>query len=184
MGPGSHIYWASVYDGGSDNYRETLLVEGEDFALYQMVSDWAQGDTNDYFALFSGIYYAPCEDDMPTAQEREAIAGLYPLNPGDKVEIVSNGGASFTVGEATEFFLMGRPRAAHQIDVVHAGDDPSEEAIVVLDDTPLTVAIQWDESARDLARLVTSPKSVASTRVDPDLIGSCASLMNNQTNEN
>lgn len=64
------------------------------------------------------------------------------------------------------------------------GDDPSEEAIVVLDDTPITVAIQWDESARDLAGLVTSPKSVASTLVDPDLIGSCASLMNNQTNEN
>ena len=184
LGPGSVVYWTSVYDGGSDEYREALLAEGEDFALYQMVSEWAEGGAGDYFALFSGIYYAPCEDEMPSAEEREAIAGLYPLSPGAKVAIGGDQGPTFTIGEATEFFLMGRPRAAHKIDVTYAGDDPSEESITVLDDMPLTVAIQWSDGARDSASLVTSPKSVASTPVDTDLIGNCASLMNIQTNEN
>lgn len=184
MGPGSNIYWASAYDGGSDNFREALLEQGEDFAIFQSISDWAEGGPADYFTLFSGVFYVPCDADMPTPEERESIAGLYPLTTGNTASVATGDGASFTVGEATEFFLMGRSRPAHEIHSTYAGDEPSEETIIVLDDTPLTVVIQWDESSRDSARLITSPKSVASTRVDTDLIGTCASLLNKQTNEN
>lgn len=181
MGPGSSIYWTSASDGNADRFRDTLLVQGEDFALFKTESDWGAGDETDYYALFSGIYYNTCDLEMPTDEERAALAGLWPLTEGNKVEITSDTGATFEVGSQAEFFLMGKMRAAHQVQGAYFGDDPSEETIYVLDDLPLTVAVHWPEGGRDSVTLVTKPKSVASTPVDTDLIGTCASLLNKQT---
>jgi len=79
---------------------------------------------------------------------------------------------------------MGKRHAAHQISISYLGEEASEETVFVLDDVPMTVAVHWEGGGRDSATLVTRPKSVASTPVDTDLIGTCASLLNNQTDEN
>lgn len=184
LGPGSVVFWTSAQDGNADRFRETLLIEGEDFAIYQTESDWAAGDETDYFALFSGIYYNTCDLEMPNAEERDALAALWPLTEGDTAEIATDQGASVEIGEASEFFLMGKRHAAHQISISYLGEEASEETVFVLDDVPMTVAVHWEGGGRDSATLVTRPKSVASTPVDTDLIGTCASLLNNQTDEN
>lgn len=183
MGPGSSVYWTSAHDGNADRFRETLLAQGEDFALFKTESEWAAGDEADYFALFSGIYYNTCDLEMPTAEERAALAGLWPLTEGGAVELSSDQGAIVEVGSQTEYYLMGQMRDAHSISLAYLGDDPSEETIFVLDALPLTVAIHWQDGSQDSATLVTRPRSVASTPVDTDLIGNCASLLNNQTEQ-
>ena len=184
MGPGSSIYWTSASGGSADRFRDTLLVQGDDFALFKTESDWSAGDETDYYALFSGIYYNTCDLEMPTDEERTALAGLWPLAEGKKVEIASDSGATFEVGASAEYFLMGEMRAAHEIKGTYLGDDPSEETIYVLDDLPLTVAVHWPEGGRDSVTLVTRPKSVASIPVDTDLIGTCARLLNKQIDKN
>jgi len=94
LGPGSIVFWTSAQDGNADRFRETLLIEGEDFAIYQTESDWAAGDETDYFVLFSGIYYNTCDLEMPNAEERAALAALWPLTEGDTAEIATDQGAS------------------------------------------------------------------------------------------
>lgn len=177
------MYWTSTSGSGSDKYSETLLVQGDDFAIFRTDSDWSEGGVSDHFALFSGIYYNACDMEMPTAEERQAMAGLWPLSEGAKVDVSAGKGASIEVGATADFYLMGKTRAAHSIKISYQGDDPSEESIIVLDEVPLTVAIIWDDSTRDTTTLVTRPTSAASTPVDIDLIGNCASLLNNQTNK-
>ncbi|MEM6557787.1 MAG: hypothetical protein AAF642_18015 [Pseudomonadota bacterium] len=184
FGPGSMLFWTSAQDGNADRFRETLLIEGDDFAIFQTKSDWTTGDETDYFALFSGIYYNTCDLEMPNSDERAALAALWPLTEGDTVEIATEQGATFEIGAATEFYLMGKRHAAHEISISYLGDDASEETAIVLDDVPMTVAVNWEGGGRDSATLVTRPKSVASTPVDTDLIGTCASLLNNQTDKN
>ena len=159
------------------------MVQGDDFAIFRTDSDWSEGGVTDHFALFSGIYYNTCDLEMPTMDERQAMAGLWPLSEGTKVDISTGDGASIEVGSAAELFLMGKPRSAHSVKISYRGDDPSEESIIVLDEVPLTAAIFWEDGTRDTTTLVTRPTSVASTPVDIDLIGNCASLLNNQTNK-
>ncbi|MEM7328189.1 MAG: hypothetical protein AAF437_05575 [Pseudomonadota bacterium] len=184
LGPGSMIFWSSGHDGGTEKFRETLIAQGDDFALYRTESEWSAGDTSDYFALFSGVYYTTCDLEMPTGEERDAIADLWPLTPGARLEIETGDGAAYEIGDAMEYFLMGKYRPAYKVSATYMGEEATDEEFVVLASQPLTVAIDWQDGGRDSATLVTRPKSVASTPVDTDLIGNCASLLNNQTDEN
>ncbi|MEL7041873.1 MAG: hypothetical protein AAGL90_10130 [Pseudomonadota bacterium] len=184
MGPGSSIFWTSAFDGNTDNFRETLLVQGDDFAIFQSEADWSEGDATDYFALFSGIYFNTCNLEMPTSEERQALAALWPLTEGATVEIATDEGATFSVGQSTEFYLMGEPRAAHSIDIAYKGEEPSEETILVLDDMPLTVSVNWDDGSRDSVTLVTRPKVDPLPELNTDLIGTCAALLDAKTEQN
>lgn len=182
--PGSSIFWTSAYDGGSDNFRETVIAQGDDFEIYRNDGDWSDGGVADHFALFSGIYFASCDTEMPSAEERTEIAGLWPLTSGASVELSNGNGTRFEIGVSQEFFMMGKTWAAHTITGTYSGDEPSEEALIVLDEFPLTVAVHWEDGTKDTATLVTKPTSVASTLIDTDLIGNCASLLNNLRNKN
>jgi len=184
LGPGSTIYWTSAYEGGTDKFQERLVHDGEDFHIYKTDGEAAANDPSDYFALFSGIYFTGCDTEMPNAEERAQIAGLWPLTPGASVDISTGDGAKYEVGEPQEVFLMGKTRSAHLIKGTYYGEDASGEMLTVLDDLPLTVGIQWDEGGKDTATLITRPNAVASTMVDTDLIGTCASLLNTQTDKN
>ncbi len=184
IGPGSYIYWTSAYEGGSDRYQEQLIAETGDVQLFKTINEYSEGEPGDYFALFSGIYFTLCDTEMPTADERAAIAGLWPLTPGAVVEIKSGDGAKLEVGEATQYYLMGRSRPAHLVSGTYFGEEESSEVLTVLDDVKLTVGIDWEEGSKDSAMLVTKPNAVASTEVDTGLIGTCADLLNTETEEN
>ncbi|MEO1305044.1 MAG: hypothetical protein AAFV37_08710 [Pseudomonadota bacterium] len=181
IGQGSELFWVSAYDGGSDRFYESIVAEQADVQIYKTQGEYAAGDVGDYFALFSGIYVAGCDGDMPTQDERSAIADLWPLTPGSVVEISSGDGAKLEVGEPTEFFLMGQSRPAHIITGTYYGEDTSTEEIIVLDDVKATVGIRWQESGQDSVVLVTRPDDPASTFADTDLIGTCADLLNTET---
>lgn len=181
VGPGSYVYWASVYDGSSDRFREHIRLQGEGFEIYQNSDEYSDGTPADYYALFSGIYYAACDTEMPTAEERADLMGLWPLTEGNAVTISSDVGAIITVGEPAEFFLMGRTWPAHRVSVAYEGDDPSEESVIVLDQVPLTVTIDWEDESSDKVLLVTRPKPESAAELDPTLIGNCASLLTEQT---
>lgn len=184
IGQGSEIFWTSAYDGGSDNFYERLVAEQDDVQIFQSVSEWAAGDESDYFVLFSGIYYTGCDGEMPTAEERAAVANMWPLTPGSSVEIKTGDGAKFEIGEPTDFYLMGRGRPAHKVTGTYYGEEETTEEFVVLNDVKLTVAIAWEEGGRDSATLVTKPDAVASTFANTDLIGTCADLLNTETDQN
>lgn len=184
FGPGSKVFWVSTMDGSVDRFYESLIAQGEDFEIFRNDGEWSDGSVTDHFVVFSGIYFTACDTEMPSVEDRQAIAGLWPLKMGAKVEIGSNSGASLEIGAARDFFLMGKNWPAHSITGKYFGDDPSEEEIIVLDDLPLTVTVRWQEGGVDTATLVTPPPSVASAPVDTDLIGNCASLLNIETDKN
>lgn len=155
------MYWASLYDGNSD--------------------------PSDYHVLFSGIYFATCDTEMPSQAERDALAALRPLSEGARIEITSGDGASFTVGAPTTAFLMGRDRPAHLVSGIYAGDDAEDETtetLVVLDRAPLTASVDWQDEGRDKMMLVTQPRPDRVEPLDTDLIGNCARLWIEQTDKN
>lgn len=181
VGPGSYIYWTSAYDGGSEQYQEKMIAEGDGFAVYQSVNDYQSSDASDYFALFSGTYFTTCDAEMPTEEERKALAALLPFTAGQSVEITSGDGARVEIGAATEFFLMGKTWPAHKVAYAYAdGDGTTDEDVIVLDQVPVTVSIRWDESSVDAVTLVTRPKSEFEPDLSEDTIGNCASLFNQQ----
>ena len=184
MGQGSEIFWTSAYDGGSDKFYERLVVDQGDVQIFKTVNDYPAGDEGDYFVLFSGIYYTGCDSEMPTAEERTAVANLWPLTSGSTVEIKTGDGVKIEVGEQTEFFLMGRNRPAHKVTATYYGDEETSEELIILDDVKLTVGIAWQEGGIDSAMLVTKPDAVASTFANTDLIGTCGDLLNTETDQN
>jgi hypothetical protein len=184
LGTGSDLYWTSAYEGGSDRFKERLIAENGDVQIFRTDNEFSEGAPSDYFALFSGIYYATCDLEMPTAEERAALEGLWPLTPGNQVEIKSGDGAKIEVGEPTEFFLMGKSRPAHIVTGKYFGEEESSETLIVLNDVRLTVGINWQDDGKDSVTLVTKPDAVASTNANTDLIGNCADLLKTQTDEN
>lgn len=178
VGPGSVAYWASAYAGSVDRFNERILVQGDGFELYETHDQYASGEPSDYYALFSGIYYTGCDEDMPTAEERALVKTLYPLAVGKSVEIGATNPTKIEIEAATEIFLMGQTWPAHKIKIEYQGDDPSEETVIVLDHVPLTARIDWDDDSKDTLLLVTSPKPQSLAELDLDLIGTCASLLN------
>lgn len=179
VGPGSHAFWATTYGSSVDRYSEKILKTGDGYELFELHEDYKSGGPSDYYALFSGIYYASCDEDMPTADERDALKALFPLMPDKSVQIgTSESGTKISVQAPAEYFLMGKTWDAHTVKIEYTGEEPSEEVVTVLNDMPLTVRIDWDEDSKDTLLLMTKPKPDATPELDTDLIGNCASLLN------
>ena len=178
FGPGSLGFWINSYDGATDRYSEKVMSQGEGFEIYQVSSEYRSGEASDYYALFSGTYYASCDEDMPNAEDRAELKDLLPLAPEKTADIgAADDGTLISVLAPTEFFLMGRNWPAHSVKIQYRGEDPNEETVTVLDALPLTVRIDWDDDSRDTLLLVTKPTSIAPD-LDKSLIGNCASLLN------
>jgi len=161
-GVGSSLYWASVFEGSSaDGFREKVLRVASDAELFRSGEEDDFLDESSFFALFSGILFRSCDQDMPTAEERDALAGLWPLTEGDEVSITSDGGATVIIGAPTQYFLMGAERAAHHVEIKYdtsTEEENFDEKLIVLDDLKLTVQIDWDDTSIDKVMLVTRAK--------------------------
>ena len=185
LGPGSVLYWSSHYDGSNDRYAEKVIAEGADFKIYlNDIEELGDGPAN-YFALFSGIDYRLCDAEMPTAEEREAIATLWPLETGKTAAIFATGDnpASVEIGDATDLYLMGQKRSAHSVTIDYENNEETEdETIVVLNDTHLTGLIQWADNSRDTLLLVTKPRPDKDYDLSEEAIGTCAALLTETEN--
>ncbi|GAB5458446.1 MAG: hypothetical protein Hens3KO_14760 [Henriciella sp.] len=183
LAPGSNIYWLNGYEGGYDQSREQLIALGDDFAIYKTISEYLTGDVSDYFALFSGIDYRTCDGDMPTADERRALSDLWPLTEGGSAQISLPELATIEVGAATEFYLMDKRLPAHNVTIDYSdNENTQDEALIVLDQIPVTVAIRWSETEKDTATLITGPKPEFTADLSEETIGSCAGLLKETTN--
>lgn len=184
--PGASVFWNSVSDGSTSTFRELVIATGEDWVLYESKFDdaWELEDmtvTDNLFLLFSGIDYRSCTDGpLPSAEEREALKSLRPFKKGDTVELATlEAKPVVKVGEGLNYFLMGQMRPAHKIHIDYE-DDESDENLVVLDDTNLTVAIDWDETSRDRVMSVTSGNPDAPIGFTEEELGVCAPLLASQ----
>lgn len=183
IGPGSSVYWINFYEYDHDQYRELLVAQGDDFAIYKTVSEYEAGDASDYFALFSGIDFHSCDMDMPDAARRQSVASLWPLEEGKSVEITLPDNATVAVGAPTEFFLMGETLPAHNVTFDYAdNEENSDEVLVVLDQMPVTASIRWNETDRDTVMMITKPKDVPTADLSEETIGACASLLSETKN--
>jgi len=183
FGEGSTVYWTLAYDGGSDRLIERALISGDDFMIFQTVGDTAVGDASDYFALYSGIDYRTCDETQATAEERAALAALWPLEPGKSAKITSYDDTALTVrvGEASAFFLMGQMWPAHQLTLDYESEEETDEELIVLDQLPISVSLKWDATSLDTVTLVTKPSPVALPDLSQETIGECAALLNEKT---
>ncbi len=177
---GTIYYWTNKFDGGTDKFHEKLAIKDGDVEIYQTLGEYVSGDASDYYALFSGIEYRSCQDDqMPSAEDRKAIAALWPLETGKTVTTTSNGepASEIEIGEPTQFFLMGEVRPAHKITINYPGkDDATTEELTVLDDLAVTVAIRWNETDADTLQLITGAKQQSSLALDRETLGNCVDL--------
>lgn len=185
LGPGSVLFWSSHFDGSNDRYAEKVIAEGPDFKIYlNDIEELGIGPAN-YFALFSGIDYRSCDAEMPAAEERVAVAALWPLETGKTAAIftTSDNPAAVKIGDATDMFLMGQSRAAHSIKIDYENNEETEdETIFVLNDTHLTGVIEWAEGSQDTLLLVTKPRPETDYDLSEGAIGTCAALLTDTEN--
>ena len=96
----------------------------------------------------------------------------------EAVEVGGGVPAKIAIEAPSEMFLMGQIWPAHTVKIEYQDEDASLETLKVLDQVPLTTQIDWDDDSKDTLLLVTKPKPQSGPALDPDLIGNCASLLN------
>ena len=178
---GSSIYWSSTFDGSADAFRERVILTGDDWVLYQSIFDTGEEEVispDSLFLLYGGIDYRSCFDTpLPTEAERDAIKALRPFSEGATVELASlEDDPVVRVGAATEYFLMGQTHPAHEV-LIDYGDEDLNEKLVVLDDYPLTVVIDWDDSSQDRVMMVSGAKTTKITPPTASQLGACAAIL-------
>ncbi len=176
IGDGSVLYWSSNSGGMAELYQDMVLHRGEDFILYRNMEFDGDLGAGNYYVEFSGLLYMGCEDAMPSAQERASLMEMWPLATGATLRIEDSSVAEFTIGEPTQYFLMGRYWPAHLVEV---GYEESTETLIVADGLKAPVRIDWDEASRDSLLLVTAPRERADAADLNSLdMGTCAALLN------
>ena len=184
VAPGTSIFWVTNFDGDTDQYRERVHKVGSDWILFQSLFEdtYYEDDEalpgQDYFLIFSGIEFYDCsEDKFPSSEEREARAGLFPLETGTSITLGEGEMLrTMMVGEATPFFLMGDDRSAHDLLIEYADDSLSED-LTILDDPAMTVGITWDESSKDRVLAINSTANTPLPELTEQDLGFCAGFL-------
>lgn len=175
MGVGSKLFWgAAEYP-----YSETILAVKDDFVIY--LNDEIEGDVptpEEYYVIFSGIYFETCGAEMPSKAQRDAFADFLPLKEGAKLVTQVSDGVTFEVTGRSKPFLMGKYRDAHRIEISYDNDDYGGETIDVIDALPLNVRLDYgDESVYRLNLLTSSDQIGVQDGLEQQNIGNCASLI-------
>ena len=178
---GSSVFWSASTGGSADTFRERVVLTGDDWVLYQSIFDTEEDEAmspDSLFLLYGGIDYRSCFDTpLPTEAERDAIKALRPFSEGATVELASlEDDPVVRVGAATEYFLMGQTHPAHEV-LIDYGDEDLNEKLVVLDDYPLTVVIDWDDSSQDRVMMVSGAKTTKITPPTASQLGACAAIL-------
>lgn len=178
---GSSIFWSTIYDGTASSFRERLIASGDDWQIFHSIYEGMEDEPlgpESLFVVYSGIDYRSCGDGaLASADERKAVAGLWPLTEGASVALTTlEDPITIHVGEPTEFYLMGQTHPAHTIQIEY-GDQDLNEQIVVLDELPLTVRMDWDETSWDKVMSVSGPKTATLETPTAAELGICAALL-------
>jgi hypothetical protein len=179
VGSGSIVYWSSSYEGASDQFHERVLAVGDDWVLFKSKFDdeFLDDEISDLFMIFSGIEYRACDESMPSDEDREALASLFPLEEGRTISLaLDDDELAIRVGSATSYFLMGQMHPAHDVFLVFE-DEEYNQKTVVLDEKPFTVAIDWDEKSSDRVMSITSPKEAPRSGQTTEDLGNCAAFL-------
>lgn len=175
MGVGSKLFW-----GAADYpYSETILAVKDDFVIY--LNDEIEGDVptpEEYYVIFSGIYFETCSAEMPSKDQRDAFADFLPLKEGAKLVTQVNDGVTFEVTERSKPFLMGKYREAHRLKISYDNEDSGGETIDIIDGLPLNVRLAYDDEDVYRLNLLTRSETIGvEDGLDQKNIGNCASLI-------
>ena len=168
---------------GNENQRETrislVVATGEDYAIY--LSDLRLSDDNPsaYIAEFSGIHLTSCAGDMPTPDEREGLASVWPMTSGDTIEVSGPLSATYTIGKLTSHTLN-VSEGPTQARFIKASYGDVENDITFSLNWNMPVAIGWQDGTGDRVLEVLPPTGDAEIRSDlGSALGNCAALLDN-----
>ncbi|MEM5518239.1 hypothetical protein WNY37_14865 [Henriciella sp. AS95] len=175
-------YWSSSYEGAQSSYRARVIAVGEDFVLFEPAGGevWTEEEEDQSaassFAEFSGLFVRFCDETMPSAEDRAALAAMWPLKPGDTAAVAGERPGKVTVKEETEFFFMGENRKAWTVDVEYDG---AIEVSTVLPDYPMIANFIWAEAEGEDRLMAVNSNAAGPTPEDLEAkeLGTCASLI-------
>ena len=176
---GTMVTWSF----GNSADRETRISEvvavGDDFVIYLSDLRLSEDNPSSYLVEFSGIHVISCAGAMPGKKTREALASIWPLQPGGTVEVADEFLTTYTIGELTSHTVnvTEGPQEARRIKASY-GDVENEITFSLSWNMP--VAIGWSDGTGDKALEVVPPlenKGVSSDIFDA--IGNCATLLEN-----
>ena len=180
---GTEIDWRFVYaEGGSDEVTSRVVAIGEDFTLYQADTSYAPTDSFDFFVEFAGVFFVSCDNEMPTASERQAALDLWPLTAGGSMSVGGEFGGDVSIGKAATV-LTGKTVTDvvwSEFSYTEAGQTYTDRA-AVSPELGTVVEMRWDDGALDLVRDIRLGEA---ERDQPGLaksfkatLGNCASLL-------
>lgn len=180
---GTEIDWRYVYaEGGIDEVTSRVVAVGEDFTLFQADTSYAPTDSFDFFVEFAGVFFVSCDNEMPTASERQAALDLWPLTAGGSMSVGGEFGGDVSIGKAATV-LTGKTVTDvvwSEFSYTEAGQTYTDR-VAVSPELGTVIEMRWDDGALDLVREIRLGEA---DRDQPGLaksfkatLGNCASLL-------
>ncbi len=178
---GTQLIWKYVYEGGSDDDVVTVVATGPDFAIFRQTLDTT------YFAEFSGIGFATCNDEeQPSREDRQAALSAWPLEVGTEIAWQND---KVTVDREDTYDLSSEKEPVVWITHDYADEDSENDNFAISPRYGTALELLWPENGRDFVVSIGSvpidakevqPGYFLLEGVDLSDLGFCASLLSEE----
>ncbi len=183
--PGTTVNWMDVGGGYDSRFMNIVVARGPDFTIFYD-PDYAEYALEDedpaaaYGVEYSGIVYYTCsEDPLPDAAEREAIASLKEMAPGEVLDLPGLG-VSVTVGKDGQSNINGLGDISLRKYVVYWGGEEAAESetVSVAKEYDTTVKVEWAEGPPSVVVGVAMTEAAKPLSLHhASALGNCAALV-------
>lgn len=182
--PGSIVNWIEVGGGFDSAYMNIAVARGPDYTIF-FDPEWAEyameGEdvSAAYGVEFSGAVYFTCDEDMPSAADREAMASLKDMEKGDVV-VLPDLGLQIDVGKESQSNINGLGDITLRDYNIHWNEEEGAETeyVSVAEEFDFTVKVTWSEGPPSVVAGVSLTEAAKPLSLrHASSLGTCATLI-------
>lgn len=173
---GTQITWSERgTDGNSQTRVSKVIANGDDFAIYLFDLNWDETEPVSYFAEFSGLHIVPCLAEMPSADERAQLSGLWPFETGRDLQIGEDQPVTYSVGGEAEH-VIASSEEVRPAQIVTSTEGTVEIDTTLSIDFGMPIRQVWKDGLVTSAIDIFIPQGSAGGDEEVEL-GECAALL-------
>ena len=176
--PGTMITWKFEIGDTSRVRLSEVIASGDDFVVFDPDIQQSSGTPADFIVEFSALHSQACDQPLLSAEDRSALASVWPLTSGASASVRTGVSSTYKVGEETRVDIISDIAGAREAWKVESRYGQAAMQLAVSPSLGMQVRLDWPSGdSGHVLEVVEAQGAISPPQPSARSLGYCAELL-------